>query len=53
MLHDNAGNALLSSMSVPILKILKLISKSLQCEGDIFACLSETLIVYKLEKRKV
>lgn len=42
MLHDSAGNALLSSMNVPILKIMKLISKSLQYEGDIFACISET-----------
>lgn len=53
MLHDNSGNALLSSMSVPILKILKLISKRLQNEGDIFACVSEALTMCKLEKRKV
>lgn len=53
MLHDNAGNTLLSSMSVSILKILKLISKSLQYDGDIFACISETLITWKLKKRKV
>lgn len=53
MLHDNARNALLSSMSVPILKILKLIIKSLQYEEDIFACISETLMICKLEKKKV
>lgn len=53
MLHDNAGNALLSSMSVPILKTLKLISKRLQNEVDIFACVSESLAMCKLEKKKV
>lgn len=55
MLHDNAVNALLSSVKVfvPVLKILKWISKILQYEGEVFACISEAMMMCELEKRKV
>lgn len=55
MLHDSAGNGLLSSAKVfvPALKILKGISKILQYEGEAFACISEAMMMCESEKRKV
>lgn len=52
MLHGNAGKALLSSAKVfvPVLKILKWISKNLQCGGEVFACVSEAMMMCELEK---